>query len=406
MRADVGIIGGGASGMAAAIAAARHGEQVLLLERYDQVGKKLLATGNGRCNLMNRHEAFYGGDGDFARQVMGTDPVRELEDFWESLGLFLRYDGEGRGYPCTFMASTVTEVLKAEMKRLKAEIRTGVKVTGFQKQADCFRIEAETGEAFRVKRLILATGGAAQPKLGGNRSARPWLETLGHPMAEARPALVPLKTEARSVSGLSGIRVKCAVTLERDGRTLHGESGELLFTDEGVSGICVMQCSRFLPPDGQATLTVNLAPDLFPDREALFTELRRRRDRDPEGEPTELLRGLTVPRVAYAVCRQAGLRLRGEKNSSLDDGAVGRIADTLRGYRLKVTGTEGFERAQVMAGGARCEAFDPRTMESGRCPGLHAAGELLNVDGDCGGYNLMFAFLSGLRAGENGRQYL
>ena len=404
MQADVGIIGGGASGIAAAIAAGRGGERVLLLESMEQIGKKLLATGNGRCNLINSGKPVYYGDPEFAALVTGSNPVDELTAFWHSLGLFLRYDREGRGYPFTGMASTVVEVLKAEMKRLPVEICTKAAVTGIRKDNHGFLIQTQKGEMIPVKRLILATGGAAQPKLGGNQNAWSWLQSLGHRMIPARPSLVPLRTDSKSISGLAGLRVRGQVRLEADDRTLHAETGEVLFTEHGVSGICVMQCSRFYSEADDIRLRINMMDGLLASRKELEQELKRRMNMMPDEEPLDLLRGLCAAKMGYAVCKQAGLPLRGEKNRYMTGEQIGRLSDCLMGYTVHVTGTDGFEKAQVMAGGAACGEFDPRNMESRKCAGLHVTGELLNVDGDCGGFNLMFAFLSGIRAGENGRQ--
>ena len=404
MQADVGIIGGGASGIAAAIAAGRNGEHAVLLESMEQIGKKLLATGNGRCNLINSGKPVYYGDPAFAAQVLGEDPVGELSAFWHRMGLCLRYDPENRGYPCTGMAATVLDVLKAEMKRLPVEIRTASPVTGIRKSGARFLIQRERGESIPARRIIIATGGAAQPRLGGNRKAWPWLQAFGHRMTDPRPSLVPLKTDSRTISGLAGLRVRGKIRLETDDRVLHTERGELLFTEYGVSGICVMQCSRFLPETGDAILRINLTDGLFSSRSDLITELRRRRERLGDEEPTDLLRGLCAAKLGYAVCKQAGMALRGEKNRSLTDRQIEQIAESLTGYTIRITGTGGFEKAQVMAGGAECSEFDPQNMESLKCSGLHVTGELLNVDGDCGGFNLMFAFLSGIRAGENRRQ--
>ena len=404
LQADVGIIGAGPSGLAAAIAAGRDGESVILLEKMGQVGKRLLSTGNGRCNLMNLHPSPYTGDSAFAEAVMGSDPVAELTAFWDSLGLYLRYDSEGRGYPCTFMAATVMEVLKAELKRLNVEIRTGAAVQHLEKVQHDFLLRHENGTSISTGRVIVATGGTAQPKLGGNDSAWSWLKQMGHEMIPARPALVPLRTDARSIGGLAGMRVKCQISLERDGKPLHEERGELLFTERGISGICVMQCSRFLPPDGKALCRVNLVPDLFPDRRAVYEELIRRQQAMPEAEPVSLLLGLCASKIGYAVCKQAGLALRGEKAAELSAAQIESMAGALTGYRIQVSGPEGMDRAQVMSGGVDCVCIRPDNMESLLCSGLHITGELLNVDGDCGGYNLMFAFLSGLRAGKNRRQ--
>ncbi|MBR2823017.1 MAG: aminoacetone oxidase family FAD-binding enzyme [Clostridia bacterium] len=401
----VGIIGGGASGMAAAIAAARCGDRVILLEKQNQLGKKVSVSGNGRCNLLNSRPPVYYGDPAFAREVLGGDPAAESIAFWQGLGLRIRFDTEGRGYPCTFLAATVLDVLKAELCRLRVDLRTGTEAADLRPEAEGARIILSDGTELHADRVILSTGGAAQPRLGGNESAKPWLERLGHPMIPVRPALVPLTAEKKAISGLSGLRVKCGVAMETEaGVLLHREQGEMLFTDTGVSGICVMQCARFLPDHERAILRVDFLRDLYDSQEELTDDLARRARLFPAENPPALLRGLCAGKLAYAVCKQAGLPLRGETSAQLTRDQLKRVAGALRDYRIPLTGTEGPERAQVTAGGADCRFFRPENMESRLYPRLHATGELLNVDGDCGGYNLMFAFLSGIRAGANGRQ--
>ena len=400
--AETVIIGAGASGLAAAVSAARAGERILVLEKMNQPGKKLLATGNGRCNLMNRNTPVYYGDPGFAGKVLGKDPVGELTAFWKSLGLWIRYDAEGRGYPCTGMASTVMECLKGEIRRLDVPVLTGSPVRDVSPGKDGFRIRLQEGEPLETRRVILATGGAAQPRLGGNEDAWPWLRRIGHTMVSPTPALTPLRTDRRSVSGLAGLRVKCELTVLTDGKPVHREKGELLFSDSGVSGICVMQCARFVLP-GRSEARINLVSGLFDSSDELIRELFSRRERLAGEEPEALLRGLCAPKMAYAVCRQAGFPLRGELIGEITEGQIAALAGTLREYRVLIEGPEGFDRSQVMAGGLACGEVDPSNMESRICPGLHVTGELLNVDGDCGGYNLMFAFLSGIRAGANRR---
>jgi len=396
------IVGGGVSGMTAAIEAARAGDQVLILEALPQAGKKLLATGNGRCNLMNLGKLRYEGDPAFAEEVLGQDPVSVLTEFWQGLGIRIRYDAEGRGYPATFSAASVLEALKAELKRKRIPLLTGQPVTKLIRKENSFVCHTSTGESFAADRLILACGGAAQPSLGGNLNAWPWLQSLGHRMIPACPALTPLRTDALSVSGLSGIRIRCELTVLTDGRPVHREKGELLFTDHGISGICVMQCSRYTE-DGRSEGSIDLIPDLFPEVHSLCQELRGRQEAWPEDSPPGLLRGLCMPKMAYAVCKQAGLPLRGELAGELQEDQICALARTMKDYRVHSLRREGFERAQVMAGGADCAEFRPENLESRRCPGLHVTGELLNVDGDCGGFNLMFACATGIRAGRNGR---
>ena len=399
---DVLIIGGGASGLAAAVAAARLGERATVLEKLDRPGKKLLASGNGRCNLLNRNALRYYGDSEFAYRVMGSDPVHQLEQFWEMLGLRIRWDAEGRGYPCTFQASTVLDVLKAEMIRRGVVLRCGERAAELIPQSRGFLVRSDTGHCYAGKRLILACGGMTQPKLGGGNDAWEWLRALGHTMIPAFPALTPLITDARSISGLAGIRARCSVSVETEGKEIHREKGEILFTDRGISGICAMQCARFSNP-GKSLLRLDLTDGLFLNDHNLTEDLMRLRMICADEPPTALLKGFCVPKLAFAVCKQSGLSLRGETCNSLTEKQVHAIVKALRSYTLAVLGRSGYDSAQVTAGGANCEEFDPVRMASRICPGLHVTGELLNVDGDCGGYNLMFAFMSGLRAGLNGR---
>ena len=400
-NADVLIIGGGVSGLTAAISAARAGERPVILEKLEQPGKKLLATGNGRCNLLNLRAPVYFGDTDFALSAIGENAIDVLTEFLYSIGIPVRYDDQGRGYPCTFQASSVLEALKAEAKRTGVQIRTGAEAVSVSRSSRGYSVRIKSGDEFSAPRLILSTGGAAQPRLGGNLCAWNWLEKLGHHLVPPVPALTPLVTDSRSVSGLAGIRIKCILHVWSAQREVHQEQGELLFTENGVSGICAMQCARYVRP-GQSEIRIDLLPDLFSDTETLFRELSRRRSVFAEERPPELLRGLCVPKLAYAVCKQAGLPLRGEVNRELTDLQLLSLSETLHGYRLQVKGLEGFDRAQVMAGGVRCDEICADNLESRLCPGLHVTGELLNVDGDCGGFNLMFAFITGLRAGANG----
>ncbi len=399
-QADVLIIGAGMAGMCAAISAAREGEHPVLLEALDQPGKKLLATGNGRCNLLNRNTPRFYGDSEFACRVLGKDPAEELEIFWKELGLRIRYDAEGRGYPCTFAAASVLDVLKAGMKRGCVEILTRTAAKEIRRTNGLYEIETNRDFVFRAQRLILATGGASQPRLGGNQSVWPWLKKQGHQLIHERPALTPIQTDTRSVSGLSGIRVKCRVSVQTGKNTVHSEIGELLFTDTGVSGICVMQCARFIE-ERRSTLLLDFFPDLFEDVETAFQDLRERQKRWPDEEPVDLLRGLLVPRLAYAVCKQAGLALRGEKNGDLSEMQLRSVAETVKRYQLQAESIEGFERAQVMSGGVSCRDIREENLESRICKGLHITGELLNADGDCGGFNLMFASMTGIKAGRN-----
>lgn len=394
------IIGGGAAGMAAAVAAGMRGEKVLVLERMDRVGKKLLATGNGRCNLMNAGVPRYPGGAAFARTVLERCGAAEQARFWRYWGLSLRQEEDGRVYPASGQASTVLDTLRLALSATGAAVETGTPVRELRRAGRGFEVRA--GErVVRAERVIVAGGGCAQPKLGSDGSAWDLLAPFGHRRTPVRPALTQIMTDTAPIRGLSGIRIRCRVTVLQAGRALHEETGELLFTDYGVSGVCVMQCARYVEPDSELRLD-------FTDGMGLSDaagELRRRRKLYGSLPMESLLTGLCVPRLASCLCQAAGIRWKERTAASLTDGEIDRLARTLGGLRLRCRGVKGFESAQVTAGGLMTDAFHPATLESRLCPGLHACGEMLDVDGDCGGFNLMFAFGSGLLAGVNGQPF-
>ncbi len=401
-RNKVLVAGAGASGLVAAVSASDCGDDVLLLEASAKPGRKILASGNGRCNLMNLGLPAYHGDSSFAEKVFSCFGPEDIISFWEKLGLLLRREEQNLVYPYTMQSSSVMEVLENAVKHRHIPVLTGKKMISLSKKGNAFFTKCENGEVFTADRVILSTGGPAQPKLGGNEDAVSLLLPFGHHALPYSPALSPLKTDARSVSGLAGIRVRCIITLKDKHREIRMEKGELLFTEDGVSGICVMQCARFVTgPD--FALEINLIPDLFSNRNAALNELKYRRKIFAMSEAVSLLRGIFLPKLAYAVCKQAGWKLRGESCGDLSDDNLNQLLFSMEHYTLKIQGVKGFDRAQTAAGGLLCSEFNPNTMESLLVPGLHGTGEALNVDGECGGYNLMFAWASGILAGRNGR---
>lgn len=395
------IIGGGAAGMAAAIAAASCGDRVTLLERMDRVGRKLLATGNGRCNLMNVGEPCYPGGGEFAGQVLSRCGAAEQERFWRHLGLRLRQEDGGRVYPVSGMASTVLDALRFAMDALAVETVTGVQVTGIYRARHGWTVMA--GEhKWKAERVIAAGGGCAQPKLGSDGSLWPMMSALGHRVTDVRPALTQIITEPAPIRGLSGIRVRTRIGVTRKEKLLHEEMGELLFADYGVTGVCVMQCARYVQPDDRLHIDLTKAMG-FESAAEFQQELERRCGEWAERDLSLLLTGLCVPKLAQALMAAAGMR-RSMPCGALTPPMLERLTAAAADFTLTVRGVKGFDSAQVTAGGIAPAEFAADTLESRLHPGLHAAGEMLDVDGDCGGFNLMFAFASGILAGLNDRE--
>lgn len=401
MQYDVIVIGGGASGIAAAVSAAEQQAHVLLIDQNDRLGRKILASGNGRCNILNCGNPQYYGDPDFAKAVLTECPYEELVSFFRQYGLFLTEEAEGRIYPLSFQSGPVMDVLKTALQILNVEILLQSTVCGIRKEAESFAVSLDNGLVYASRNVIVSCGSCAQPKLGGSASGYELLSSFGHSCTELFPSLVPVMTDSVSVSGLSGIRARCTVAILDGDTVCHRENGEVLFTDYGISGICIMQCSRFIHGLRQPVFELNFLHGVFDSPAELRQELVRRRELFGSSSPVMLLDGILSARISYAVLKQAGIPLRGESCSDLNEQDLGRVSEAAFHYRIRITGTKGFDYAQVAAGGAACPEFDSRTMESRRVSGLYAAGEVLNVDGDCGGFNLMFAFASGRTAGRS-----
>ncbi|MGN0754698.1 MAG: aminoacetone oxidase family FAD-binding enzyme [Aristaeellaceae bacterium] len=398
------VIGGGAAGLAAAIAAAECGDRVTILERMDRVGRKILATGNGRCNLMNTGARRFPGGAALADAVLDRCGAAEQTRFWQHIGLRMRQEDGGRVYPVSGMASSVLDTLRFAAAALGVEVITGVRVTGLFRARHSWTVMAGE-DKWKAERVIVAGGGCAQPKLGSDGSCWPLLTGLGHHLIPPRPALTQIITDPAPIKGLSGIRIRTEVVITSGTQDKYREAGELLFADYGVTGVCVMQCARYAAPGD--VLHINLTRAFGFDRAGeLERELHRRRMAWQERPQSELLTGLCVPKLAQALLQAADIpNAQRCACRELTDAQIKHLAAAAGDFPLIIRGVKGFDSAQVTAGGISSAEFDPQTLESALAPGVHAAGEVLDVDGDCGGFNLMFAFGSGILAGLGGRAF-
>ncbi|MDD3334618.1 MAG: aminoacetone oxidase family FAD-binding enzyme [Eubacteriales bacterium] len=419
---DTLIIGGGAAGAAAAIAAAEKGSRVTVLERNRKALKKLGVTGNGRGNLQNEGAPRYYGDVPFAQQVLSAAPPKALREWWSQLGVPLCTEEEGRVYPSSLLAASAVDALLFRMAELGVRILPNLRVTALTHTSKGFFVDglesvygddrskangkikkgellAERPVHFQADRVIVTAGGKAAPTHGTDGTAYTLLQGLGHSLVEPRPALCALLTDTAPVKGLSGQRVRAKLTLcSRKGSVLHQSQGEALFADDGVSGIAAMQLARFI--EVGSMLELDLREALWGNPEGDCEQaLRSRIELLPSRTLASFFTGATTDALSWAILKAADLTERNRSVLSLTAGEVSRLASAITAFPLSVLGTRGFDAAQVTAGGISTDEFDPATMESRLVPGLYAAGEILNVDGDCGGYNLMFAFSSGLLAG-------
>ncbi len=401
MMYDAMIIGGGASGLIAACALALRGRRVVLLEKQPRVGRKLLSTGNGRCNLTNLKAVpeHYHGSRQAARAALKAwPPKRVVAFFGDALGLPCVPDGEGRVYPMSRQAASVLDALRLRCDELGVDTRTGFRVTGLIRREEGFEAQSDSGETARARCALVCTGGLAAPKLGASGEGYALLQGFGHGISPRFPAIAALRTPPGDVRGLKGIRAQALLTLLVEGEIAREEYGEVLFAETGVSGIAAMQLARQANEALRAGKRCVVALDFLPDGDA-GTLLARRAKGLPSRAMEDFLKGVVPRRLGQTLTAAAGLSPR-LTAGALTEKQLARLAEALTGWTLPVTGTQDFDQAQVTAGGAVLKDFDIRRMASLRAPGLFAAGEVLDVDGDCGGFNLQWAWSSALMAAE------
>jgi len=392
---DICIIGGGASGMTAAIAAARTDPElrICVLEKKEETGKKLSATGNGRCNLTNA----------------SCRGVREVLRFFGSIGIVTLSDREGRIWPASENAEDVVHALRRQMEIMDIDVFTGstvVDITGGQRNGgDNFTViseapgrEAEQSRT-RAAKILLAAGGKAGPQFGCTGDGYALAKKMGHEINKLFPVLTPI--ECDSAPGLKGIRCRARVTLKYLQNDTASEEGELQFTADGLSGICIFDLSRHLElGDGREFSDYCIEADLVPamNRCTLIQLLRERREGIRGLKTWELMLSIVDSRLAVDIASRIGDPFG--RAADAGDEVLSSAADLLKGMQFRVKGAKGWKRAQCTAGGVKTEDIDPETMESRLVPGLYFSGEMIDYDGPCGGYNLNNAWVTALRAGK------
>lgn len=395
----IGIIGGGAAGMMAAITAAGKGAKVTLLERGERVGKKILMTGNGKCNLGNQNlnmDMYYGGDKAWIAQGLKRFDTEATIAFFNSLGLLIK-SRNGYLYPASEQAAVVLDVLRNEMKALGVEIVCQCKINKIMKQADGFVVSDGT-QSFMFDRVILACGSKAAQKTGSDGSGYKLAKQLGHTLVPTVPALVQLRCEEDYLKAVAGVRAEGRIRVLCDGECVAEELGEIQFTDYGISGIPVFQISRvvnyILRERKQAEIEINLMPEY--SEEAFVQLVESRKKLDSQRTVEEFFTGMLNKKLMSLFIKLAGVKpnLLAEQVSEQELSVIYQLC---RKWKVHVNGSNPYDNAQVCAGGVDVTEVT-EDMESKLVPGIYFAGELLDVDGKCGGYNLQWAWCSGYLA--------
>lgn len=399
-KTNVFIIGGGASGVLAAIVAKRNGADVTIIERNARIGKKILVTGNGRCNYTNAltNVSDYN-DQAFVKYGLDVFNPKETMDFFSELGIVPKIEKEGKAYPLSEQASSIIDVFLYELKRLNIEVVSNALVYKIIKRNQNFQIFLEDGRNFDCDKVILATGGKALASTGSDGSGYDIAKKLGHSIVEPFPALVKLKLESKYLNHLQGIKMPAKVELIHKDKVIQKEEGDILFGNYGISGPTILQISRKaneLYLKGQKVYIKIVLVSLLTKAEVYGRFLSSRE------KPVDFsLIGMINKRYISAIIKESQIEKQNVLVKDLTDKQLNKLVSLLFDWRFLVKGSKGFNDAQVTAGGINLKEIDSETMESKIVKGLYFTGEVMDVDGRCGGYNLQWAWSSGYLAGMN-----
>ncbi len=393
------IIGGGASGFAAAIeACCNNSINVTIFDRMPKACKKILVTGNGRCNFSNTDlsPSHFHGNRDFLKSVL-TSPFADDESFFREMGV-LTYCEDGRLYPKSQQASTIRDTLICKALQLGVNIITDTTITEIRKADNGYIINNESFNA-----VILCGGGKASPAQGSDGSCYELAKTIGHSITNLSPALCGLTTKDKALSTLKGVRCKGTVNLYCDNKFIDYESGEIQFTDKGISGIPVMNLSHYCGNCTNIKLVIDLCNDV--SKEELLIHLNGTKTSSPDTETELALNGLVNNKLGFVIMNRLNIKPHTLLND-LNNNKVNAIIDEIKAFEVICTGTKGFDSAQVTCGGVNTNEIDAHTMMSKINDGLFMCGEILDIHGDCGGYNLHLAWTTGRIAGNSAAEYL
>ncbi|MDO4743439.1 MAG: aminoacetone oxidase family FAD-binding enzyme [bacterium] len=389
---DIIIIGGGASGIATAIMTKQRCPKcsVTVLESQDRILKKLLVTGNGQCNISNKNcsiENYHGEDITLASNIINQFDYRKQVQFFDSLGLPIVFEQSGKGYPMSYQAAAVVDTLRFKVEELGIKLHCNCEVLKVDKVGKIFNVYCKE-ETFQGCCVVIACGGEAGGKLG-SKSGYTLFKNLGHKINQTNPSIVQLKSDSPIVKQLKGVKVNALCKITQNNRTQRSQAGEVLFCDYGLSGPAVLQLSRVASLNKNCTVKIDFLPETTENQ--LFETLRKRKSLLQTRFLADFLTGMLNKRLGQVIIKQSQLGLQ-DLVSSLSDRDMHTITHNIKNLCFSITGTTGMANAQVTAGGASLKQFSCDTLMSKKINGLFACGEVLDVDGDCGGFNLAWCW--------------
>ena len=402
MKTEIAVIGGGASGMMAAITARKSGKEVVILERKDRILKKVLITGNGRCNITNVNaniSNYFGKNISSVENILNSFNPQDTMDFFNGLGIVCNEENRGKVYPLSGQASSVVDALRFEAERLGIKIETEFYVRKIEKDGFKFKIYSEDRKKIEAGRVILAAGGQSYPELGSNGSGFELAKELGHSVTRLSPSIVQLKTEKHQVKGLQGIKTDVAVTAYGDNKKICTYDGELLFTDYGISGNVVFNISFVMPLYKNVEFEIDFMEKF--DYNESYEILKERKKIMSHLTMENYFNGMINKKLGQFLSKVSGIEKLSKPVKDLNDSEIRKLCTVLKKYRIKILDTTGFKNAQVTAGGVSLDEVNSETLESKIVKGLYFSGEVLDVYGECGGFNLQWAWASGYIAGKN-----
>ena len=401
--AEMIIVGAGASGLIAAITSARAGLSVTLLEQNNKIGKKILVSGNGKCNIDNKYispNRFHSQNPSFIEEVLEGYGFEVVEKFFISIGLELIEGKEGKMFPMSLQASSVVELLEYEAKRVGVEMVCDCTMTAINKEGNTFTLETSQGTK-TCEKLLIASGSPAAPQLGGSNSGYAFATKMGHALIPRHPSLVQLCSVETWVKECAGVKVAGLAQLYTNGEYITEKKGDLLFTNYGISGLAILDLSREvstrLAGYDYCELNLDLMPELSKEK---LTNLLLKRIREGSDKPLNLwLQGVLNKKLINIILEQSKCKVGVE--DQLNRKEINKLVHSMKNLKLSINDTKGFKGAEVDTGGINTTEVNPQTMESKLIPNLFFAGEILDVDGDRGGFNFHFAWVSGLRVGNS-----